>query len=114
MLRTAAWALRARVQARRAVWGEGIGKPIRLASAPSTPLATTRAVHSVLMRTGATCLVRSLVLQRWYADHGETVDVVVGVTAPSDGFRAHAWLDRPDEPGIEDFSELYRLAAPSA
>ncbi len=66
---------------------------------------------AVLARTRATCLVQSIVLQRWFADHGQPFDVVIGVTAPSDGFRAHAWLDRPGEAGTEDFAELHRLPA---
>jgi hypothetical protein len=56
-------------------------------------------------------LVTSLVLQRWYADHGEPFDVVVGVTAPSAGFKAHAWLDMPGIAGTSDYQELRRIAA---
>jgi hypothetical protein len=33
------------------------------------------------------------------------------VTAPSNGFRAHAWLDRPGELGTDGFEELHRLPA---
>jgi Transglutaminase-like superfamily len=112
MLRTAAWTLRARIRARQAVWGEGIGTPIVLPPAPATPMGATRAVIGVLDRTRATCLVRSLVLQRWLADHDEPVDVVIGVTAPSSGFRAHAWLDGSGDTEAEDFTELHRLPPP--
>ena len=67
----------------------------------------------VLGRTRATCLVRSLVLQQWLADHDEPVDLIIGVTPPSQGFRAHAWLDRPNEEGTEGYTELHRLPPPA-
>jgi hypothetical protein len=113
MLRTTLWALRARHHARKAVWGVGIGRPVALPPAPPSPREARRAVDAVLIRTRATCLVQSLVLQRWFADLGEPVDVVIGVTAPSTGFRAHAWLDLPGENGNGDFTELHRLPPPA-
>lgn len=60
---------------------------------------------------GATCLQRSVVLQRWYADQGVDRDVVIGVTAPGAGFKAHAWLSRPDAPAGGQYTEITRLAA---
>ena len=39
-------------------------------------------------------------------------DVVIGVTAPSEGFTAHAWLDDPgNSPRPKPWHELKRLAA---
>lgn len=67
-------------------------------------------VVAVLRVRHATCLQRSLVLQAWDAAHGRRRPVVIGVTAPSQGFRAHAWLqgDRDCDAG-EGFNELLRL-----
>lgn len=112
-LRAVFWGLRARRRAKHIVWVEGIGGARRLPAAPAIPTELSRVVAAVLIRTRATCLVQSLVLQRWFADHGEPIDVVIGVTAPSDGFHAHAWLDRPGELGTDGFTELHRLS-PSA
>jgi hypothetical protein len=112
MLRVAVWALRARFRARRVLWSDGIERPVRLPAAPQGPADGSRAVTGVLRRTGATCLVQSVVLQRWFADNGQPFDVVVGVTSPSDGFRAHAWLDRPGETGTDGYSELHRISPP--
>lgn len=109
----AGWALIARALARSVVRVEGVKKPVWLPPAPAVPADTLWAVVKVLAVTRANCLSRSLVLQRWHADHGHPVDVVIGVTAPSAGFEAHAWIDPPGEAGIESFSELYRLR-PSA
>lgn len=63
----------------------------------------------MLRRTSPTCLERALVLQRWLAEQGSPRDVVIGVTAPSDGFAAHAWLEG-EEHG-HDYTELTRLPA---
>jgi hypothetical protein len=62
-----------------------------------------------LWRTSPTCLERALVLQRWLAAHGSPYDVVIGVTAPADGFAAHAWLDGEDD--ARAYAELTRLPA---
>ena len=53
---------------------------------------------------------RALVLQTWYAAHGDRRDVVVGVTAPGPEFRAHAWLDGDEPCAGERFAELTRRA----
>jgi hypothetical protein len=47
------------------------------------------------------------VLQRWYAAQGTRKDVVIGVTAPAEGFTAHAWLDGEE---AQRFREIHRLA----
>lgn len=109
--RAAAWALGARRAAQRQI--ADIGKRgLPLPRAPRLGLQHTRWVSRVLWHTDATCLVRSAVLQRWYADHGREYDLVIGVTAPSKGFRAHAWLDTPEpDPQAAEFTEMTRLAA---
>lgn len=80
--------------------------------APRRPVAVhTRWVRAVVRRTPTTCLVQALVLQRWQLGLGDPRDVVVGVTPPSRGFRAHAWLD--GTPAGGDFQELRRIPPPS-
>lgn len=56
-----------------------------------------RAVLRLLRRRQNSCLSNALIVQAWRADHGDYVDVVIGVTAPTAGFTAHAWL--ADNPG---------------
>ncbi len=60
----------------------------------------------------ATCLETALIRQACAAGAGAAIDVVVGVTAPASGFRAHAWLDgdRVDPA----FVELWRYPAVTA
>jgi hypothetical protein len=68
-------------------------------------------VRAVLRRRGESCLVRSIVLQAWYAAHGEPRDLIVGVTEPGGGFAAHAWLEGEAPHGSEPFDELLRRPA---
>ena len=66
-------------------------------------------MHAVLRRRSASCLERSVVLQRWHAAHGRPLDVVIGVKLPVSDFLAHAWLDGEPAPPDMTFDELLRL-----
>jgi hypothetical protein len=107
-LRLAVWALTSRRQAKVQLRRDGT-KPVRLNRPPAVGLHGTRVVERVLWASRATCLVRSCVLQNWYAASGLHYDVVVGVMSPQGGFRAHAWLDQsgPEQP--QGFTELMRI-----
>lgn len=50
---------------------------------------------------GATCLERSLILQRWLATTGRSHDVLIGVGGAGREVVAHAWLDHEDARGHE-------------
>jgi hypothetical protein len=52
----------------------------------------SRAVGRILRRRTDQCLSNALVAQAWRADHGDYVDVIIGVSSPARGFSAHAWL----------------------
>ncbi len=62
----------------------------------------------MLRRMGVTCLIRAVVVQAWDEAHGRPRDLVVGVTAPSKGFQAHAWLEGDAACYQDGFSELLR------
>jgi transglutaminase superfamily protein len=110
-LRAALWAARALRQARRRL-AEGQTRQIRLHPPPTLPASAVRGVEAILRRRRHTCLEGALVRQRWLAAHGVKCDVVIGVTAPSAGFSAHAWLDRGDAPApARPHVEIARLAA---
>jgi Transglutaminase-like superfamily len=104
-LRAAWWALRALGRTRRQLRA-GKLEDVVLAAPPALGPSADHGVNAVLRRARGTCLERSLVLQRWLAARGDARDVVIGVSAPATGFRAHAWLD--GEPA-GDFDELLRL-----
>jgi Transglutaminase-like superfamily len=86
---------------------------------PALPLAAVRGVDTLLGRARPTCLEAALVRQRWLSAHGLRWDVVIGVTAPRDGFRAHAWLEdssqsttpRTASAARQPWHELRRLKA---
>jgi hypothetical protein len=54
-----------------------------------------------LRRRRATCLERSLIMQRWLVAMGEPHDVLIGVGAPGETMLAHAWLDHEDSQGFQ-------------
>jgi hypothetical protein len=86
---------------------------VSLAAPPRLAGDNPRIVLAVLRRVGASCLERSLVLQCWYASRGTCRSLVIGVTAPSSGFHAHAWLEGDSEPLQGTMVEIFRRA-PSA
>ncbi|AVT33546.1 hypothetical protein C6361_33480 [Plantactinospora sp. BC1] len=95
-LRTALWTVRAWRRVRRQLRRAGMDG-VRLPAPPPTADVDRTVVSGVLHRLGASCLERALVRQRWYAARRTPRTLVIGVTAPSSGFRAHAWLDgEPD------------------
>jgi hypothetical protein len=70
-------------------------------------------VLGVLRRLGATCLERAVVLQRWHAGRHTRRILVIGVTPPSSGFRAHAWLDGDNDAAHDAMVEILRRPPPS-
>lgn len=107
-LRAAWWAWRTLRRARRALRG-GQVKRIELLPPPSLPESAATGVEAILRRQRSSCLESALVRQRWLAAHGRRVPVAIGVTAPSRGFLAHAWLVGEDEAAAAAFHELTRL-----
>ncbi len=109
-LRAALWALRAAHSARRQV-AAGRMLPDHLPEVPAGPASAERGVRAVLTRRGDTCLVRAVVRQAWFASHGSERELVIGVTAPAAGFRAHAWLEGDPPCHDEIYYELLRRPA---
>jgi hypothetical protein len=91
-LLVAAWTARCCRQVRRQLRRGGIDR-VRLPAPPRSVDQDRRIAVGVLRRMGATCLERSLVRQRWHAGQQSSRVLVIGVTAPSRGFHAHAWLE---------------------
>lgn len=65
-------------------------------------------MYAALYHTGSRCLTSARLRQAWERSKGNDRDLVIGVTAPARGFRAHAWL-AGDPPCCEqDYTELLR------
>ena len=108
-LRAAWWGYRALRDVRRRL---AAGQMEVGLTPPALPAHARRGVEAVLRRSQPTCLQAALVRQTWLRAQGVACDVVIGVTAPSEGFRAHAWLEEsgkstPREP----WHEITRVAA---
>jgi hypothetical protein len=106
-LRAAWWALLSLRRARRSLRRGGL-QTFVLPAPPRLPATAARGVDAILRRVPQTCLERALVLQRWYAHHGEPRDVVIAVRGPARELKAHAWLD--GEPAAGGYEELMRVA----
>lgn len=105
--RAALWAARASWMVRSQLRRPGTLEA-QLPAPPRLPATAVRGVTGVLRRANARCLVQAWVLQSWYGAQGEPHDVVVGVTKPSEGFKAHAWLDGQHGCADGTFHELMR------
>lgn len=106
-LRAAAWTYRALRRARRQLRRSGFDQ-LALPPPPRLPASAERGVNAVLRREPSTCLERALVLQRWHAEHGRPLDVIVGVAGGSGDFQAHAWLENEPGGGAR-YAELRRV-----
>lgn len=84
---------------------------------PHTRRGSLRGARVALRRDQASCLERSLIVQRWYASEGIALDVIVGVRLPSatnddDAPTAHAWVEHWDHDCSDRFAEIRRVHAP--
>ncbi|QLQ39083.1 lasso peptide biosynthesis B2 protein [Micromonospora robiginosa] len=110
-LGTAVWTARAVRLLRRQLPRRSLDA-VRLPAPPAAAGGHRHVVLGVLRRTGANCIERSLVLQRWYGSQRVARTLVIGVTTPSEGFRAHAWLDGETDAERESMVELTRRPPP--
>jgi hypothetical protein len=110
-LRAAWWTARAVRAARRELGDGNDYRALDLPPLPDLPPRALRGVNAVIRRTRATCLVKASVRQRWHAAHGDQRDLIIGVTPPAEGFKAHAWLDGDPESRSDEFTELTRVPA---
>ncbi|MEH1165882.1 lasso peptide biosynthesis B2 protein [Micromonospora sp. CPCC 205539] len=110
-VRAAWWATRAVRSVRTQLTRHDLAS-VRLPAPPPGAAEQRRVVLGVLRRTEATCLQRSLVLQRWYAAQRIRRTVVIAVTPPSAGFHAHAWLDGETDAEREEMMEILRHPTP--
>lgn len=111
-LRALWWAERTARQVRRDLAGRGLDDLV-ITLPPPLPRSDRRWVAALLRIRRRTCLVRSAVLQAWDAAHETPRDLIIGVTAPSEGFKAHAWLEGDAASASLGYSELTRRPPPA-
>jgi hypothetical protein len=106
-LRAGIWTVRCLVRCRHL--DEHDVRAVPLPSSAGIGPRGGRAVQRLLRDRRDKCLSNALIAQAWRADHGDPVDVVIGVTAPSSGFSAHAWLADAPEAARAGHEEIHRI-----
>lgn len=109
-IRGAWWALRSLRIVRRQLPTKRLDE-VEVPAPPVVSEPARNAVTAILRVRKATCLEQAFLQQRWASAKGIDKEVVIGVTAPSSGFRAHAWLEGDDPCHSYDFVEIRRQAA---
>ena len=110
-LRAALWTVRAADTAPASIRHAGSGAP-SVPPPPRVGASAERAVEAVLSWRRYSCLQRAVVRQAWDAAHGVRRELIIGVTSPSHGFSAHAWLEGDPPSDHEGYVELVRWSAP--
>ena len=87
------------VEVRTSLQTEGLDARSKLPDPPHAAPWLTPLVAARLTMQHATCLERSLIMQRWLLATGEPHDVLIGVRSPRETTIAHAWLDHEDSCG---------------
>jgi hypothetical protein len=108
-LRAGVWTLRCLARCRRQLGRRDV-REVVLPSSHRIDRRGARAVNRLLRGRQNRCLPDALIAQAWRADHGDVVDVVIGVTAPSAGFTAHAWLADAPEAASLGHAAIFRLS----
>lgn len=108
-LRGAAWANRALRDVRSELVA-GRLTVIALRPPPDRSGRGARGVKAILRLRSHSCLESAIVRQTWLAAQEIHRDVVIGVSSPSRGFVAHAWLEGDDDVAASHFCELTRLS----
>jgi hypothetical protein len=110
-LRAAWWTARSLRRLRIDLQANGLRA--ELTAPPRLPSTAVSGLTVTTRCMRATCLERSLLLQKWLLAHGRPYTLVIGVPAPGvEPFIAHAWLeghDRADHDAA--YSQLVRLHA---
>jgi hypothetical protein len=107
-VRAGIWTLRCLGRCRRQL-PKRDPQDVVLPSSAAIGLTGARALRTLLRDREDKCLSNALVVQAWRSDHGDYVDVVIGVTAPSSGFSAHAWLADAAEAASGGHQEIHRI-----
>lgn len=111
-LRGARWALAQRRAVHALLKDDGLNATV--APPPTTQRGSLFGARVALWLRHATCLERSLIIQRWFAARGTGLDVIVGVRNPTaqKGAMAHAWVEHFDPDFAPTFLEIRRIDPP--
>ena len=102
------------VDVRRGLATEGLNAGSRLSDPPYAAPWLTGLVAARLTMQHATCLERSVIMQRWLIAVGQPHDLLIGVKSPRETTIAHAWLDHEDSRGHHVLIRLPPDSAPGS
>jgi Transglutaminase-like superfamily len=109
------WVDRGLADVRRSLQADGIDQArSRLTDPPYAIRWLTFLVVARLSMQHATCLERSLIMQRWLMANGQPHDLLIGVRSPRETTIAHAWLDHEDSMSHHVLIRLPPEGAPRA
>jgi len=109
-VRGGVWAALALHRLRREIPSDGLD--VRVLAPPRIAPQSVRGVEVALRLRRATCLERSLIMQRWLMACGSRHDVLVGVGRGSGAIEAHAWIHRYDSEAEGEGLRLLGRVAP--
>ncbi len=95
--RTLFWSMRMVVRVRKQLPYKPFGEVLLSGPPASDPLSRS-AMNAGLRLRRATCLEQALLRQRFDAANGLQRTLIIAVTNPADGFRAHSWLEGERQP----------------
>jgi hypothetical protein len=107
-LRAGIWTVRCLARCRRQLDRRDV-RDVTLPPSERIPVSGARAVSRLLRDRQDRCLSNALIAQAWRADHGDPVDVVIGVAAPAAGFSAHAWLADAAQAASAGHEPIHRI-----
>jgi hypothetical protein len=106
------WSDESLLAVRQGLDTEGIDTRLRVPDPPYAAPWLTGLIAARLAMLHATCLERSLIMQRWMMAIGRPHDVLIGVKSPRETTIAHAWLDHEDSQGHHVLLRLPPIRAP--
>lgn len=108
--RTLFWSLRTVGRIRQQLPQRPFGDVV-LTIPPASDVRSRSAMNAGLRLRRASCLEQALLRQRFDAANGVQRTLIIAVTSPANGFRAHSWLEgeRQHDPSMR---EIVRLPAP--
>ena len=111
VIRAFTWGVRSIRAARTRLRAGASALAVTLPAPPAISVTGVRGVRLAARVLHASCLERSLVLQRWFLQQGREIDVLIGVARDGDEMLAHAWLEGEEWRNDRAYVEMTRVSA---
>jgi hypothetical protein len=105
-----AWAWREAPRVRDRLGTQG-GVKVAVSAPPTASPSGIRGVGLGLSLRRASCLERSLIVQRWYLSQGRSRPMLIGIAREGASTVAHAWLEGEERRNKHEYLEMTRVEA---